>query len=445
MSISKTKQFLAGVINQASNIIVPFIITFIALNQLPKELGSVWLIFLSMVVLVILFDFGLSPTIIRNVSYVIAGARKLAKNNIDEIDFGDSISYGLLKRLVNDTRGLYKKLSLIASVIILVFGSGYFYYISPANIVVESVISWILFGLGLLLSFYYLYYTPMLSGLGEIHLANIANTIGRITWLLLVSISIPFKLSLLSISGSFLLSVIVIRVFSSYFFNRNYHIRAMADVPEDTVSTIPYISGSAIKLGIATLGGFLINRSTVIIAGMVLSLTLAGQFTFTMQIFLAIMSVSNVYLAMQIPNLSQLVIKKNAELLKKEISKVILFSIALYISGVIVFLISADFIVSLTRVKVGFLEHKYIIIMSLMFLLDLNHNVCASILTVNNKIPFVIPVLISGFLIVITALVLVGPLHLGVAGLIMAQGIIQICYNNWRWPLMIYKDFYAKS
>ncbi|EIS42158.1 putative O-unit flippase domain protein [Yersinia pestis PY-59] len=29
----------------------------------------------------------------------------------------------------------------------------------------------------------------------------------------------------------------------------------------------------------------------------------------------------------------------------------------------------------------------------------------------------------------------------GVVGLILAQGIVQLMYNNWKWPLMVYSEF----
>ncbi|HHQ4088206.1 TPA: O-unit flippase-like protein, partial [Citrobacter freundii] len=63
------------------------------LKYLDIEQGSIWLIFLSMMVLINLFDFGLSPTTIRNVSYVIGGAQSLAKNGINTASHNKDISY----------------------------------------------------------------------------------------------------------------------------------------------------------------------------------------------------------------------------------------------------------------------------------------------------------------------------------------------------------------
>ena len=49
----------------------------IILNKLPSNELAVWYIFLSITALVNLLDFGLQPTIMRNVSYIYSGARHI--------------------------------------------------------------------------------------------------------------------------------------------------------------------------------------------------------------------------------------------------------------------------------------------------------------------------------------------------------------------------------
>lgn len=440
-ALKKNNQLIVGLVNQSCNIIVPFVITFVSLKILPQAQGSLWLMFLSMVILVNLFDFGLSPTIIRNVSYVIAGAQRLSRNSLDEIKFGDTVSFPLLGRLIFDIRKIYKKLTSLAAIVFFLFGSLYFYHVTPSTILQEVMVSWWLFSAGLLFSLFYLYYTPVLSGLGEIQYGNLSNVYGRLSWLVFSLMFIPMGLNLINLSLSFLLSIFITRFSCIYYYNKNKHIKEVKKKEIEIASTIPYISGSAIKLGLATMGSVIINRAPIIIAGIAFSLNLAGAFTLTMQIFLAIISVSNVYLAIKIPQLSQLVIKSDRFAVRALVIKIIIRSILLYLLGVAFFVLFSDVIIKLTGAKIGFLDREYILILSVVFLLDLNHNICASILTTGNKIPFVIPVLASGCLITLLGWVLSVPMHMGVIGLILAQGIVQLAYNNWKWPLMVYKDY----
>lgn len=109
-----SSQMVWGLLNQGCNIFIPFVIMFMSYKYLPLEMASVWVIFLSMISLITLFDFGLSPAIVRNVSYVISGAQNLVKRGIDDIIIKDVISYPLLSRLLFDIKRIYLYLSLIA-------------------------------------------------------------------------------------------------------------------------------------------------------------------------------------------------------------------------------------------------------------------------------------------------------------------------------------------
>jgi O-antigen/teichoic acid export membrane protein len=440
--IRKNNQIIIGLINQSFNIIVPFIITFLSLKILTPEQGSIWLMFLSMIILIGLFDFGLSPTIVRNVSYVIAKAKRLPKDKLENIDFGDSISFSLLNRLISDVRLIYRKLTILASLIILGCGSIYFYYIAPKDITTQVCLSWLLFGCGLLVSLYYLYYTPILSGFGKIQHANLANIYGRVSWLAMTAILLPSGLNLLKLSFAFFFSVIITRVICVYFYNNNNFSKATLNVEPVEESTIPFISGNAIRLGMATMGNVIISRAPVIIAGIGLNLSVAGSFTFTTQIYLAILSISNVYIAIQVPKLAHLFIKKESKEIKKIILRTVFLTNVLYLISFVLFVLLSNFIIEITEAKVGFLELKYVLLMGGIFLLDLNHNLCTCILATANRIPFVRPTIISGVLIAVIGWILVVPFHMGIIGLIATQGIVQLCYNNWKWPLLIYQEYF---
>lgn len=177
-----SSQMVWGLLNQGCNIFIPFVIMFMSYKYLPLEMASVWVIFLSMISLITLFDFGLSPAIVRNVSYVISGAQNLVKRGIDDIIIKDVISYPLLSRLLFDIKRIYLYLSLIAFFIIVIGGLWYFYYISPLDIKIEVAYSWVLFSSALIINLIYLYYVPVLTGLGEIENSYKANVFGRIIW-----------------------------------------------------------------------------------------------------------------------------------------------------------------------------------------------------------------------------------------------------------------------
>ena len=73
--------YLGFFINIANGLIIlPFLLLYLS----PQEIG-LWYTFMSISAFVMLLDFGFSPTLIRNVSYVWGGAKELYKTgNGDE-------------------------------------------------------------------------------------------------------------------------------------------------------------------------------------------------------------------------------------------------------------------------------------------------------------------------------------------------------------------------
>ena len=228
-----------------------------------------------------------------------------------------------------------------------------------------------------------------------------------------------------------------------YYFNNNEYIVKSKDILGHHESTIPYIAHNTLKLGVVSLGSFMISRSTVLIAGAFLPLTIAGEYTFSLQVYMALLAVGNVFVTVKVPELARLVLKDDKRELRELITKVLVFSAGIYTSGFILFYLLSEYVIKIIHPKVGFLDDKYLFILGVIFFLELMHSICATIITTTNKVPFVKPAILSGLLIVVSSFILLKYTDLGVIGLIVAQGLIQLMYNNWKWPVFVYKEFFT--
>lgn len=439
MKISST--LFWGILNQGCNIFIPFIITLISFKYFPPEISSIWVIFLSMTSLVVLFDFGLSPAIVRNVSYVIAGAQNLIKTGVEGLSIDKKISYPLLSRLISDVKKIYFYLSISAFFIIGVGGGYYFYYISLSEIKSSILCAWTIFSFGLILNLFYLYYTPVLMGLGAVKDAYKANVFGRVSWLVMSILLLVYNPSIILLSCCFVISILLNRLVSSFFYKNNIYIKKIDFKEKFENSTIPYIGHNAVKLGAVSFGSFLINRSTTLIVGLACPIIVAGQFVLTIQVFSALVAVSNILLTIKIPEISKAVAKHDKKIIYKLVRQVILFSSGVYFLGFFIFMFLMRHLIFMFDSNISFLPSLYLFILGLVYYLEMNHSVCATIITTKNKIPFVYPALISGFLIVVLSIVFSYNLGYGVMGLILVQGGVQLLYNNWKWPLVVYKEF----
>jgi len=443
--LKKYNQLIIGLANQCFNILSPFLVIVISLKYVDTDQGSLWLIFLSMMVLINIFDFGLSPTIIRNVSYVVSGAQKLVRHGMPKIEYDDDVPYPLLVRLLQDIKKIYSIITVVAFFFIVILGGVYFFYISPLGIRDNILISWVIYSSALLMNLYFIYYTPILCGFGVIQYAYYANIIGKLVWLLFTILAIFYYPTIIGLALAFLISVLVNRVIIAYYFNRNSYTLKMDGINAQKESTIPFLAHNAIKLGMVILGSFMISRATVLICGIFLPLNLAGEYAFTLQVYIALLAIGNVYMTIKVPEFSRLVIQGDSCLLRTLIIKVISLSLAIYILGFIFFYSLSTFITSVLHTKVAFLDGKFLLLLGVVFLLELFHSICGTILTTKNKIPFVKPALISGVCIVILSFILLKYTNMGIMGLILAQGFIQLLYNNWKWPVSIYKEFFCND
>ena len=84
------------------------------------------------------------------------------------------------------------------------------------------------------------------------------------------------------------------------------------------------------------------------------------------------------------------------------------------------------------------IEDSMLLIIGFIILLELNHSIAVIYLTTRNEIIFAKAAVISGMATVCIGYAL-GTVY-GVIGLILAQGGVQLLYNNWRWPQLMLRD-----
>ena len=72
--------------------------------------------------------------------------------------------------------------------------------------------------------------------------------------------------------------------------------------------------------------------------------------------------------------------------------------------------------------------------------LEGNHTIFSTVIVTANKVPFVAAGLISGAVIGIFMYLALRFTSLGLLGVVMSQGVVQLAYNNWKWPKYVLAD-----
>ena len=132
------------------------------LRLLTKEEVGMNYLMLAVSSIVGLMDFGFSPQFGRNFTYVNSGARRLCREGVEE-ERGCSIDWHLLSVLISTARFVYRRLSVLALIVMLTFGTGYIWYLTECfTNVNNSLYIWILYSFSTYCNIYFSYYSACL-------------------------------------------------------------------------------------------------------------------------------------------------------------------------------------------------------------------------------------------------------------------------------------------
>ena len=117
---------------------------------------------------------------------------------------------------------------------------------------------------------------------------------------------------------------------------------------------------------------------------------------------------------------------------------------ATFVAGGMVWVWLGDWALELIHSETTFVPLAMLAAMLVIRYLEDNHAMSAGFIMADNKIPFFIPSLVSGAATLVLLFIFLGPLHWGMWGLILAGGIAQAAYQNWRWPSMVIKELWGR-
>lgn len=427
----------------AGVILLPFI-----LSNMPDETVGIWSIFQTITFLVLLLDFGFRPSFARNISYIFSGVKTLQKEGVAHADADAEVDYGLLKGSLVAMRRFYRYMALAVLILLATAGTAYFYFILQkySGDKQDALIAWILLILINCYNLYTFYYDALLTGKGYIKRSQQINMLGQAIYIALAIGLIYAGFGLTAIVASQLVATIIRRVLSYHvFFTKELKAHlALAPVKEPK-EILSAITPNAVKVGLTQLGGFLVNKSSILIGSAFLTLEQVACFGITMQVMDILARCAMVLYIAYMPRLAQCRANSDIVQLRKYYVWCTASFIAIFAAGGGIWLILGDPLLRLIGSQTLFLPTPLLGLALVIALLEHNHAVSAGFIMADNKIPFFIPSLASGAATVLLLWIFLDPLHMGLWGLIMAPGIAQLAYQNWKWPSVIIRELWGEK
>lgn len=414
------------------------------LTMMSAEKVGIYVVFITINSFALLLDFGFNSSFTRNVTYVFSGVKSLKKQGYEKnIHDKSYIDYNLLKGLISVMKRFYLVLSIVLFFLLITIGSSYIYFIVKdyQGDLIEVFIAWIILVIINTYNIYTLYYGALLLGKGLVKKSKQITIIGQIVFLCFSAILIILGYGLIAIFTAQGLSVIIIRFLSKKTFFTKQILKDLNLASKSSNKEIfDSIYPNSLKIGITSLGAFMVHRSTIIIGSLYLTLENIASFGITLQIIGVLTGLAGIYTNTYLPKINELRVRDNLIEIKKIYLKGQLSILIIFLLGSVGLLVFGDWTLNLLQSSTKLIPSSFITCMLIFALLETNHSVAGHILLTKNEVPFFKASIISGIGVVIILLIFLNYTELGLLSLILAPGIAQAVYQNWKWPMEVNKD-----
>jgi len=423
----------------SSALLLPFI-----LRMMPSETVGIWSVFMTITAFSYLLDFGFNPSFARNVTYILSGVRILKINGFETVSSeNQTIDYGLLKGLINAMRWFYLRMAIVLLLLLSTLGTYYIYSLlqNYKGDPQEIYLAWGLLCLINTYNLYTLYYDSLLQGIGLVKRSKQILIIGQTIYLVIASLLIIAGYGLVAIVSAQASSVIIIRWLSYHsFFTDEIKQKLQIVKPQPKKEVIKAISPNALKIGLTSLGGFMVERSAIVIGSLYLTLKEIASFGITIQLITVIAGLATIYTVTYIPRIAQLRISDNNSTIKELYLKGQIVLLLTYTAGGTVLLLLGEWALKLIGSQTQLMPRLLILTATVISFLESNHGIAGMILLSKNEVPFFKASLLSGGLTVLLLLLFFHLTNSGLWVMIAAPGLVQGAYQNWKWPYEVSRE-----
>lgn len=430
----------------AGVILLPFI-----LHRMDTETVGIWNIFQTINFLVLIVDFGFRPSFSRSISYIFSGVRSFDKQGVKQTETTD-VDYGLLAETIHVMQRLYRYMALGIFVFLLTAGSAYFHLLMSkySGDHTDAWMAWFMLVLISSFNLYTYYYDALLEGKGYILRNRQITIISMLTYLVSAVVLIECGFGLSAIVAAQVLNVLVRRVLSYRVFYTP-DMRALLESYKKATSRerqreiLSALTPNAVRSGLTGVGGFVVNKSAMLIGGAFLGLDVLAMYGLTVQCLDVLNRCGSVIYQAYIPRLAQARAQRDYATLGRIFRLNVISIVLIYVLGGCGWLLLGDWVLDVIGSQTPFVPTAVLLVMLVANMLEVNHANAAGFIMADNRIPFFIPSLLSGAATLVLMWLFLGPLHLGLWGLVLAPAIAQLCYQNWRWPLMLLSEIRSHS
>lgn len=439
----KWSYFSLFLLNGVNLILLPFILAYLS----PAEVG-LWYTFTAVSGMVVLLDFGFMTTLSRNVTFVWSGAEEIYSSGITtEHERLDKPNYELFVKLFKTTKLIYLVIGLTILIVLLSLGSFYIYSVAKHDLPILTVIvAWLFYSIAVFLNMRFAYWNAILKGIGAIKENQQLLVITKLVQLIFTVISLIAGYGLIGVAISYLLSIIVNRILANKIFysyqNNKRYIKPLLSKSldrEEYKSIFTKILPNTYKQALISISNYINLRSTTLLSSAFLGLNVTASLGIILQILTVITTVANTFFNTYLPQFGAYRLKNEKNKIKTTLKRAVLINYVIVFSSFLVVLFAGDFVLRVLNSNVELLPTPFLLLMMVYIFLYNNHSLFATFIATKNVLPHYKAFFISALLVLMFQVVLLY-IKPTLWSLLLPVLIIQLMYNNWKWPKCAIED-----
>ena len=401
----------------------------VALRKLTEEELGLWYVLTGIGALAIRADFGFSPTLARGMSYLLAGARRLAPNSASP---GATADFELVRLYVRTVRDIYLGVAALAVLVLFAATAYLFWRFGDTPQAFPLSLTWGCYALGILVNMY---------GEGWLALVNGANLVRHAQQLTLAAnlVGLGFAIAgllagwgLLALTASFLVGGLVLRLGCWMVFRSCLPQALPSRQHRFQRELFKQIWPVAWRSGLVGLGGFLIFNTNTQLTAFFFGLREAASYGLSFQLFQVGLLLCALPTTVRVPQINGLRAQGQTAEAWRQFVRRHLLGLVLFAGGGMGVVWLGDDLVRLIGANKTLLPWPWLALMAVIYFLEYNHSNCATFILTGNEVPFVRAAMYSGLAILLGGC-LIAP-RWGVPGLLVTVAVVQATWNNWWVP-----------
>jgi len=309
----------------------------------------------------------------------------------------------------------------------------------------EILIAWLTYGVLVAYQLYTYYYGSLLSGRGQVKRVQQIIIIGQTARITTAVVFLLLGYGIISLVIAQFVSDVVNRVLCYYsFYDKDIKQQLKTATVIRVGEVMKIMTPNAVKIGLTTVGGFLITKAIILIGPFYLSLTDIACYGITKQMIDLIISLGFLWFGTYYPKITLHRVSNDMVQIKRMYLKAKISLIFVFIVCGLGLIFVGPTLLTLIHSKTHLLPAVMTLVFLLIAFLETNHGLAAQMLLTKNEVPFASASILSGVATIALLFISLKFTSIGIWGMILAPGIAQICYQNWKWPLVVIKDLDIK-